>query len=196
MTVAASWMSLAEYLAYDDDSDICYELENGELVVMPLESDINRRIATFLLVYFAQLGIAPRCLTMKTEMVVSGARATVRLPDLMVLSEELAEVLAGASRSLVTLEMPPPQLVVEVVSPGKPNIDRDYRYKKSQYEAREIAEYWIVDPLVQRVTVLTLVDGLYEMAIFEGQMVLVSGLLQALAPEQSLTAAQLLAAQS
>jgi Uma2 family endonuclease len=52
--------------------------------------------------------------------------------------------------------MPPPRLVVEVVSPGKTNIDRDYRYKRSQYQARGIAEYWIVDPITQRVTVLTL----------------------------------------
>jgi hypothetical protein len=42
-----------------------------------------------------------------------------------------------------------------VVSPGKENEDRDYRYKRSEYAARGIAEYWIVDPERDRVAVLT-----------------------------------------
>ncbi|WP_229642260.1 Uma2 family endonuclease [Waterburya agarophytonicola] len=29
---------------------------------------------------------------------------------------------------------------------GKVNQDRDYRYKRSEYAARGIAEYWIIDP--------------------------------------------------
>ncbi|WP_367889252.1 Uma2 family endonuclease [Leptolyngbya iicbica] len=42
--------------------------------------------------------------------------------------------------------MPAPLLVVEVVSPGKVNEDRDYRYKRSEYATRGIGEYWIIDP--------------------------------------------------
>ncbi|MEB3828572.1 Uma2 family endonuclease [Phormidium sp. CCY1219] len=168
MTIAAQIMSLEEFFNYDDRTDTRYELEDGKLLAMPTESEINRRIATFLLVYFAQLGIAFSRLTMKTEVVVSGRRATVRLPDLMVLTEELTEELAGANRSLVTLDMPPPQLVVEVVSQGGENEARDYRYKRSQYQARGIAEYWIVDPMQERITVLSLVAGLYEEAVYEG----------------------------
>ena len=58
--------------------------------------------------------------------------------------------------------MPSPALVIEVVSPGKLNEDRDYRYKRSEYAARCIPEYRIVDPGKVMMTVLTLVDGLYE----------------------------------
>lgn len=97
---------------------------------------------------------------------VSGTRATVRLPDLMVLSPELKIALQGAIRSTVTIDMPPPQLVVEIVSPGKSNEDRDYRYKRSEYAARGINEYWIVDPLQEKVTVLTWAAGLYEEQVF------------------------------
>ena len=61
---------------------------------------------------------------------------------------------------LVLPEMPPPLLVVEVVSPGQEN--RDYRYKRSEYAARGIAEYWIVDPLQQKLTVLEWIEGFYE----------------------------------
>jgi Uma2 family endonuclease len=121
-----------------------------------------------------------------------GVRTTVRVPDLLVLSEELATALEGATRATITLDMPPPRLVVEVVSPGKKNINRDYRYKRSQYEARGVVEYWIVDPIVQRVSVLTRIEGLYEAALFEGDAAIASTLLAELASESGLTAAQIL----
>ncbi|WP_448561403.1 Uma2 family endonuclease [Trichothermofontia sp.] len=187
-------MTLAEFFAYDDDSDTLYELENGELIAMPPKSEPNRRIATFLFAYFVQLGLLPYLLTMKTEIVVSGSRATVRVPDLIVLSEDLAIALQGATRSTITAEMPPPRLVVEVVSPGKKNRDRDYRYKRSQYQAREIDEYWIIDPISQQVTVLTLVEGLYEEAVLTGEMAIASSLLTELGQTTPLTATQVLQA--
>ncbi|MGF1493731.1 MAG: Uma2 family endonuclease [Microcoleaceae cyanobacterium] len=134
---------------------------------MPPESELNRRIATFLFAYFLKQGVPSYQLTLKTEVAVLGSRATVRLPGLILLSEDLAISLEVASRSTITLEMPPPRLVVEVVSPGKENEDRDYRYKRSEYGARGIAEYWIVDPMRKQMTVLEWVDGLYEEAVFQ-----------------------------
>jgi Uma2 family endonuclease len=166
MTVTSQKMTLAEFLAYDDGTDKLYELENGELIDMPSESEINRRIAMFLSIYFSQLGIPAYRLTMKTEVAVSGSRVSVRVPDLLVLSEELAIEMDGASRSIVLMDMPPPLLVVEVVSPKQEK--RDYRYKRTEYAARGIAEYWIVDPILQRVTVLEWVEGLYEEKVFTG----------------------------
>jgi len=177
MTITSQKMTLEEYLNYDDGTDALYELVNGELVVMPPESELNRRIAMFLLVCLSQQGIAPYRLTMKTEIVVSGSRATTRLPDVMVLSEELATALAGASRSTVMIDMPPPQLVVEVVSPGRESLERDYRYKRSEYAARGIGEYWIVDPMQGRVTVLEWVEGLYEERVFQGNERIISPML-------------------
>ncbi|MEP0873086.1 Uma2 family endonuclease [Trichocoleus desertorum AS-A10] len=178
MTVTSQKMTLEEYLTYDDGTDNVYELVNGELVEMPPESELNRRIASFLFAYFLQQGIPAYRLTMKTEIVVSGSRATTRFPDVMVLSDELAAALEGASRSTVMPEMPPPLLVVEVVSPGQEK--RDYRYKRSEYAARAIAEYWIVDPMQQRVTVLEWVEGLYEEQVYEADSPIASPLFGAL----------------
>jgi Uma2 family endonuclease len=138
MTVASIKMSIEEYLNFDDDTDTRYELENGELIVMPPESDLNQRIASLLFALFLQQGIPPYRLRIGAEIVVNGSRATTRLPDLMVLSEELATALEGACRSTITIDMPPPLLVVEVVSPRQEN--RDYRYKRSEYGARGILE--------------------------------------------------------
>ncbi|MGL5942075.1 MAG: Uma2 family endonuclease, partial [Waterburya sp.] len=137
MTTIIKGFTLAEYLAYDDGTDQCYELVNGELVAMPSESDLNNAIAIFLLLALSRL-ISGRLLRRGTEIVVSGSRATVRVPDLLLLTEELATALTGSSRSIITPDLPPPALVVEVVSPGKENEDRDYRYKRSEYAARGI----------------------------------------------------------
>ena len=126
------------------------------------------------------------------EVAVSGTRSSVRLPDFAVLTEELAQALEGASRSIVMPDMPQPQLVVEVVSPGQENASRDYRYKRSQYEAIRIAEYWIIDPIQKQITVLSLVEGLYEEAVFAGDDAIASVLLSEFGQESPLTARQVL----
>jgi len=165
MTVAAAKkMTFEEFLNYDDGTDTLYELENGELIPMPSESDINQRIAIFLLIYFSQLGIPSDQLRMKAEVAVHSRQVGVRVPDLVVYSEELAKVMEGATRSLILMDMPPPLLVVEVVSPNQAS--RDYRYKRSEYAARGVDEYWIVDPIAQKVTVLEWVEGFYEEQVY------------------------------
>ena len=92
----------------------------------------------------------------------------------------------GASRSIVTADLPAPSLVVEVVSPNQSS--RDYRYKRSEYAARGIAEYWIVDPLAAKVTVLEWVEGFYEAKVYEGDQVISSVVF----PDCQLTMVQIL----
>ncbi len=179
-------MSLEEYLNNDTTETRC-ELVNGESVEMPSESDLNNLIAVLLMFSLGKF-VAPRLLRRGTEIAVTGSRTTVRSPDLMVLTEDGASALRGAKRSIILADMPPPALVVEVVSPGQLNRDRDYRYKRSEYAARGIAEYWIADSDQARVTILTLVTGFYEEAVFQGEMWLVS----ALFPQLELTATQVL----
>lgn len=137
---------------------------------------------------FLQIGIPYYRLSIGTQIAVSGARATARQPDLVVLSEEAVAALAGATRCVITHDMPPPLLVVEVVSPQQEN--RDYRHKRTEYAGRRILEYWIVDPIAQKVTVLEWVDGLYEEQVYQGAQAIVSPQLSAL----KLTAARVLAA--
>ena len=172
MQVSTQPMTLEEYLNYDDGTDTRYELVNGELVAMPSESDLNQRIAMLLLAYFLRNGIPHYCLRIGLEIAVSGTFATVRLPDLVVLSEAAAAALEGSSRSIITHDLPPPRLVIEVVSPNQEN--RDYRHKRSEYADRGIREYWIVDPIQQQVTVLEWVDGLYEDELYQGSEHIVS----------------------
>jgi Uma2 family endonuclease len=175
---ATKKMTFEEFLEFDDGTDFMYELENGELIQMAAESEINQRITSFLFAYFLQQGIAYYQLRMKTEIAVHSQRVGVRIPDLVVFSEELATVMQGATRSLVLLDMPPPLLVVEVVSPNQEN--RDYRYKRSEYAARGIAEYWVVDPIAQKLTILQWVEGFYDELVFEGDRAIESPVLGSL----------------
>lgn len=165
---APKLMTMEEYLAYDDGTDTRYELVDGALVEMPTESPENCKLAKLLMLELAK-HIAIALINLKDmEIVVSGKRAKVRLPDLTVLSEEGYAALAGQRRNTITQEMPPPILVVEVVSPGQDNHNRDYRYKRTEYAARGIAEYWIIDPERQQVTLCLWVNGQYEDTLYIG----------------------------
>jgi Uma2 family endonuclease len=184
-------MTLADYLEYNDGTDICYELEHGELIEMPSESDLNNIIAIFLLAEFLKF-LPFQQLRRGTEVVVTGHRATARIPDLMVLTIEAVAALANSKRSILLPDMPPPLLVVELVSPGKENEERDYRFKRSEYAARGIAEYWIIDPAKARITLLTLTAGLYEEIVLTGTDLIRSSIL----PNLELTVDRVLQNQS
>jgi len=167
MTTTTKKLTLEQYLALENDTDVRYELVDGQLVEMPPETDRNNLISLYLLSEFIKVVPIHLIRHKDTELVVAGNRIRVRLPDLMILTEELVDAIGG-KRATITPDMPSPTLIVEVVSPGKPNEDRDYRYKRVEYAARGIPEYWIVDPLRKCITVLTLVDGLYEEMLFRG----------------------------
>jgi Uma2 family endonuclease len=167
MVTSTPKMTYEEFLNFDDGTEYLYELENGELIQVASESELNQTISVFLLLYFARLGIYQDRLRVKSEIAVQSYTVGVRVPDLMIFSEELASAMRGAKRSLVTLDMPPPMLVVEVVSPDSEK--RDYRYKRTEYAARGIPEYWIIDPIAEKVTILEWVEGMYEEKVFQSK---------------------------
>jgi Uma2 family endonuclease len=188
-SISTKRLTFEEFLAYEGDNDTRYELVDGELVEMPTESPLNNRIASGLLFELAKFFPLSLLAHKDTEIEVTGRRATCRLPDLLVHTEESAAALVGATRSLITRDMPPPALVIEVVSPGFENRTRDYRFKRTEYAARGISEYWIVDPEEQRITVCKWVDGQYEDQIFVGEARVESTLI----PNSELTAERIFA---
>lgn len=191
-TAPSKLMTIEEYLSYDDGTDDRYELVDGKLFKMPTESTLNCQIAKWLMFEFAKyLPVALIC-HKDIEIIVSGRRAKVRLPDLVVLSEDGHAAMTGKRSNTITQEMPAPILVVEVVSPGQENRDRDYRYKRTEYAARGINEYWIIDPEMRQITICLWVDGQYEDKIFTGDMAILSTVVGgfALTVEQVLTFGQ------
>ncbi len=147
-----------EYLNYDDNSEKVYELFNGELIEMPPESGLNFQIATFLLIKFASLVGHNRVRGHGLELEVRGEPRN-RYPDLTIIREEHIKLLS--KRNTILLSMLPPLLVIEVVSPGDIQRDRDYIAKRVQYQDCRIPEYWIVDPQTETILVLELKEDTY-----------------------------------
>ncbi|MGD1929230.1 MAG: Uma2 family endonuclease [Leptolyngbyaceae cyanobacterium] len=168
VSTQSSYLTFAAYLARDDDPDQHYELVNGVLVEMPPESEDNNDIARKLLFEFAKHFPVQLLAYKDTEVEVMGRRATCRIPDLLVRTAESKAALSGTVRATITRDMPPPAIAVEVVSPGQVNRDRDYRYKHTEYAARGIAEYWIVDPETRQIMLCQWVNGQYEDTVYQG----------------------------
>jgi Uma2 family endonuclease len=166
------YFSLSEFYAYCDRSEIQYELEDGELVAMPSEPIANSVLSRRLFMALAQY-VPLDFLTYKEVFVeVTGRR--VRVPDLLVLGDECHNALQSRNNGTISQEMPSPLIAIEIVSPRSGNIARDYRYKRSEYAARGIREYWIVDPEQKKITILSLVEGFYEEIIYAQDQQLIS----------------------
>jgi Uma2 family endonuclease len=86
---------------------------------------------------------------------VYGSRVAFRLNDKNSPEPDIAFVkkrrLAKVKRGHVE---GPPDLAVEIVSPE--SVTRDYEKKRVQYERAGVREYWIIDEVEQRVTLLRL----------------------------------------
>lgn len=182
-------MTLEEYLDYDHGTDCRYELEDGVLVEMGAENPTNNVIASFLFSIFLGMGIPYYRLIIGHQVGVSAASS--RQPDFIVHTEDsLAATLAD--RILLPMQ-PNPMLVVEVVSNSnsdKKSRDRDYVDKRSEYAARGIPEYWIIDPVKAVVLILCLEDDRYVEYVLMGDDQVASPAF----PEISLTAVQILSA--
>lgn len=175
----ARFASFEEYLTAEtsDLPEGRYEIENGVLVEMGNESTLNGRIASFLFGVFFQLGLTTDRISFKQYIEVHSSFVTARDPDLTIHSKESADALDGLSQACLRLEMPAPALVIEVVSRSdrdKRSRDRDYVEKRSEYAARGIPEYWIIDPIAQVFILCTLNGKTYHSVEFRGDDVIIS----------------------
>jgi Uma2 family endonuclease len=180
MTVAKAspqFKTFEEYLAADpsDLPEGRHEYWDGELVPVMTEGLLNYEIASYLYFLLVQAGIDRKLVHPGGVEVAVPGRPRTRFPDLTVLDE--MHLITLKRRATVSPDGPPPQMVVEVVSPGREssaNYRRDYETKRDQYAGREIPEYWIVDPGRAWVMVGTLGAGEYLFETFVGEQMIVS----------------------
>lgn len=135
-------LTFEEYLALTDADDLpdgipegLCEFIDGELVELPTESGFNDAIANYLFLILVNAGLPftlVRPHTCELEVLALQPKdSRLRIPDLVVLRPEHLPFIER--RLLIRIELPPPQLVVEVVSPGDRNQKRDYERKREQY---------------------------------------------------------------
>jgi len=188
MTQTPVKLTFDEYLTYDDGTDNRYELEDGVLIPMtpasPIHSDIVEIVYDTFKAEVKRLG-----LDLKVKQGDVGVRTRFsrsRQPDIAIIQGEDWRRLRQFKKSAI-LEVPA-LIVVEVVSPGEDNENRDYIKKMTEYAEFGIYEYWIIDPLTEQITINFLINGSYQNTIFTGQQRIISQLF----PELNLTVEQIL----
>ena len=171
MAIATQRLTLDAYLNHDDGTDTPYELVNGELIPMRLGLGQHGEISDFLNSSFrSEIKRLGRDWVSKQMVIgIQSPRGdrwdTVRIPDVVVLPLDQWRSLQNRE-AVIRLNEPPPYLVVEVVSESTKSID--YRAKRAEYSVLDIPEYWIVDPLSAKITLLTLTEGWYDATEFSG----------------------------
>ncbi|MDJ0903385.1 MAG: Uma2 family endonuclease [Xenococcus sp. MO_188.B8] len=182
-------ITFEEYLNYEDGTNNRYELVNGELVLMPPASFLHSDIIDFIADLFKALSREHK-LDIKVKTGDVGVRTGVnssRIPDISVIEGEVWRKMPRDASAVIEV---PLILAVEVVSPGAEQIERDYTDKAREYQNSGIREYWIVDPIEQKITVLVLDKGSYDKAVFTGDDVIGSPTF----PQLNVTASGILSA--
>lgn len=166
---AARHWTEEEYLAFDENQLI--EFNNGVVEILPMPSDFHQAISRMITVLLyildplQKLGIA-RYSPLKVK--IPGGK--YREPDILFVLRE-HDALRG-ERFWSGAD-----LVMEIVSPDGEH--RDRVEKRLDYAAAGIAEYWIIDPEIQTITVLKLDGSEYvEHGVFKRGEVATSVLLK------------------
>lgn len=147
-----------QYLQLSGQTNKLFEFTDGNVELLPMPTN-SHQVIVALLYELLLLFVRPR----QGKVLFAPLRLRIRHrkfrePDLLLLLDERdprkqEAYWLGAD------------LVVEVVSPDDP--ERDTKLKRLDYAEAGIPEYWIVNPLDETCTVLTLVEGSYtERAIF------------------------------
>lgn len=144
--------SVAQYLRLTDQTNRLLEYTDGAIEVLPMPTKYHQAISRLLFLAFlavverigGDIFYAPLRLQIR-----SGA---FREPDLLLVCDRndpraQNEFWTGAD------------LVVEIVSPDRPT--RDTEEKPRDYAAARIPEYWVVNPLNETITILTLAGEAY-----------------------------------
>ena len=150
-----------DYLRLTDDKR--YEVINGRLVELPAPTVLHQRILGDL--YY----ILRVRLTGKGEVLISPV--DVILSDTVVVQPDLIFVSKERLTIVKDRVFGPPDLVVEILSPGSYHRDRYEKFKL--YEEFGVKEYWIVLPREKVIEVWCLKDGkyvLHSVAAEEGKV--------------------------
>ncbi len=161
-------LTLEEFLEADVEEGYRYELARGVLEVNQVPNDPHAVVVCNL--YRA----AGRYSDQHPNHIYrygGGNEFQLLLPGMIAgRNPDLGVVLRGAPKDWRGRRVP--ALAAEVVSRG--SIHRDYVIKRDEYLAYGLLEYWIVDPLERKVTVLTRRGDVWHEAVFRDEQIIAS----------------------
>ncbi|HSK71762.1 MAG TPA: Uma2 family endonuclease [Pyrinomonadaceae bacterium] len=146
-----------------------YELIGGKLFVTDIPRVDHQRLVTELILVFSKYleknstGIivhAPGVIFSKEDAVI---------PDLVFATHEtVKKSVAGADEKFEGKFIAAPELLIEILSYGKKDIERDRVHKRELYGKYGVKEYWVVDGLFNTIEVYRLEkEGLNRINRFE-----------------------------
>jgi Uma2 family endonuclease len=150
-------LTYEDYAALPDDGRR-YEIHEGVLSVTPAPGTRHQRISAKLYVllrHHVEARSLGEVLYAPVDVILSPT--TVVQPDLLFV--ETARAAAVSARGIEG----PPSLVVEIISPSTPTIDR--RTKLQLYARHRVPHYWIVDPDARAIDGYELVDDVYRLVL-------------------------------
>jgi Uma2 family endonuclease len=156
-------LTLAEFLEADEEPGYRFELARGVLEVTAVPREAHGQIAWNLLGLLRDHQVEHprrirRCGGGDAFRLWLPGMVSARHPDVAVVLQGTPEEQRGER---------PPTLVMEVVSAG--GEARDYQAKREEYLVFGIREHWIVDPQIQKVTVLIRNGDVWIERIFTGE---------------------------
>ena len=159
--------TVADYERLPDDRQR-YELIDGDLRMAPAPNPEHQTASGLIFYHLMQ------CVQLAGYGRVFTAPLDVELSPTTIVQPDIIVILNGGAATITAQRIVgPPDLVVEVVSPGTASYDR--REKRDLYAAAGIGEYWIADPGHRAVELLTLVGGTYRAEhVYRGQAVIPS----------------------
>ena len=144
-----------DYLAVEKSGRRMMELVDGFLEVLPVPDTYHQRLLKFLFRHLDDFVSAIRGgEAFFAPLPIRLGKGELREPDIVYLK----------SNRIKDCHKPPEgaDLAMEIVSPGPENRQRDLKDKRQAYAKAKIAEYWIVDPEQQTITVLYLGTKTYK----------------------------------
>lgn len=138
------------------DENLRYELIGGEIIVSTAPRFIHQlmsmRISKVFLDYLEENQLGEILAT--PGLILSDFDGVI--PDLIYIShekiDEILEVEGGKFHGS-------PEIVIEILSPGKANARRDLQVKRELFEIYEVPEYWVVDSFEKKIIVFQRRNG-------------------------------------
>ena len=150
--LASTTLSYAAYAEIPADGQR-WEFLDGEVFVTPAPSPAHQfavlRLARFLEDNLAAFGDDAIAFVSPIDVILND-REIVQ-PDALVARRDQV-----SSRGIEGA----PLLLVEVVSPARPGLDREIKARR--YAANGVERFWLVDPAARTIECLRLVDGRYD----------------------------------